>query len=88
MAAEVGTSKTMGRGVQGRTISLLGCSASGAYALGPDKEEENWVHVRGGGVVYCVCFRLAPLICDSYSTSFCMSYFAHEFYDLCLIYNM
>ena len=30
-----------GGGVQGRTISLIGCSASGAYALGPDEEEEE-----------------------------------------------
>jgi len=41
LAAEVGTSKPPGReGVQGRTISLIGCRASGAYAPGPDEEEE------------------------------------------------
>jgi len=28
-------------GVQDRTISLIGCDASGAYALGPDEEEEE-----------------------------------------------
>jgi len=27
--------------VQGNTISLIGCGASGAHALGPDKEEEE-----------------------------------------------
>jgi hypothetical protein len=29
-----------GRG-QGHTISLIGCGASGAYAVGPDEEEMN-----------------------------------------------
>jgi len=29
-----------GGGVQGSTISLIGCGASGAYAPGPDEEEE------------------------------------------------
>jgi hypothetical protein len=38
--AEVGTSKLRGGG-QGRTISLIGCGASGAYAPGPDEEEEG-----------------------------------------------
>jgi len=37
---EGGTSKPVG-GVQDCTISLIGCSASGAYALGPDEEEEE-----------------------------------------------
>jgi len=41
LAAEVGTSKPGGRGVQGRTINLIGCSASGAYALGPDEEKDS-----------------------------------------------
>ena len=41
LAVEVGTSKPRG-GVQGRTVSLIGCGASGAYALGPDEEEEHW----------------------------------------------
>jgi len=29
------------RGVQGCTINLIGCGASGAYAPGPDEEEEE-----------------------------------------------
>jgi len=40
LAVEVGTSKPWGGGVQGRTISLMGCGASGAYAPGPDEKEE------------------------------------------------
>jgi hypothetical protein len=40
--AEVGTSKPReGGGGQGRTISLIGCGATGAYAPGPDEEEEE-----------------------------------------------
>jgi len=31
----------MGGRVKGRTISLIGYGASGAYALGPDDEEEE-----------------------------------------------
>jgi hypothetical protein len=54
--AEVGTSKPLGGGGggQGRTISLIGCSASGAYASGPDDEDEN-----GGesGILICVYTR-------------------------------
>jgi hypothetical protein len=38
--AEVGTSKNHGRG-QGSHNKPIGCSASGAYALGPDDEEEE-----------------------------------------------
>jgi len=38
----VGTSKLgCGGVVQGRTISFIGCGASGAYAPGPDEEEEE-----------------------------------------------
>ena len=36
---KVGTSKTLEQ-YKGSTISLHGCSASGAYAPGPDEEEE------------------------------------------------
>jgi hypothetical protein len=28
-------------GVQGGIVSLIGCGASGVYALGPDEEEEE-----------------------------------------------
>jgi hypothetical protein len=38
--AEVGTSKPWKGGVQGHTISVIGCCASGAYALCPDEEEK------------------------------------------------
>jgi hypothetical protein len=49
LAAEVGTSKPpgwSGAGVQGRTISLIGCGASGAYAPGPVEEEEEEEHSK------------------------------------------
>jgi len=39
----VGTSKNH-RGDKGRTISIIGCSASGGYAPGPDEEEEESLH--------------------------------------------
>jgi hypothetical protein len=47
-------SKPPGGGVQGRTISLIGCGASGTYAPGPDDEDEN-----GGesGILICVSTR-------------------------------
>jgi len=39
----VGTSKNHGGGGQGSHNKPIGCSASGAYALGPDdEEEEEW----------------------------------------------
>jgi hypothetical protein len=41
LAAEVGVSKITGGGDWGCTKSLIGCGASGAYALGPDDEEEE-----------------------------------------------
>jgi hypothetical protein len=37
---EVGTSESRGGG-KGCTIGFIGCGASGAYALGPDEEEEE-----------------------------------------------
>jgi len=48
MDLEVGTSKPRGGGgeVRGRTISLIGCGASGAYAPGPDEEEEVKLMIR------------------------------------------
>ena len=40
LVAKVGMSKTLEQ-YKGSTISLHGCGASGAYAAGPDKEEEE-----------------------------------------------
>jgi len=40
LAAEVETSKNYGGG-QGSHNKPIGCGASGAYALGPDEEEEH-----------------------------------------------
>jgi len=40
LASEVGTSKITGG--QGSHNKPLGCSASGAYAAGPDDKEEGW----------------------------------------------
>jgi hypothetical protein len=42
----VGTSKITGGGYKGRTVSLIGCGTSGAYAPGPDEEEEE-AHYKG-----------------------------------------
>jgi hypothetical protein len=41
LAAEVGTYKMGGGGVSGLHNKPIGCSASGAYARGPDDEEEE-----------------------------------------------
>jgi hypothetical protein len=41
LVAEVGRSKYRRGWVQGCTISLIDCGASGAYAPGPEKEKEK-----------------------------------------------
>ena len=43
LAAKVGTSKRVGGGGQGSTISLKGCGTSVALATGPNDEEESCV---------------------------------------------
>ena len=39
LVTKVGTSRILEQ-YEGSTISLYGCGASGAYALGPEEEEE------------------------------------------------
>jgi hypothetical protein len=50
----------MGGGDKGCTINLIGCGASGAYALGPDDEEEErvWYLVYQ---TYTVSYLRTPL---------------------------
>jgi hypothetical protein len=66
LAAEVGTSKIMGGG-QGLHNKPIGCGASGAYAPGPNEEEEE---ERCGS---CLGIRNWMLVSDV--VTFCALYF-------------
>jgi hypothetical protein len=54
LAAEVGTSKKS-RGGQGLHNKPIGCGASGAYALGPDYEEDTCLYQCSFVVDYFQC---------------------------------